>query len=403
VIQKKPLRIAFYSPDLPDSGSPNGIVTYVRIMRDAMRTIGHSVMVVTGSQIEHFDGEVAPLPLSNPLLMRARTVVESLRHQDGSDPWTRLRVFDAFVAARRAGVDIFEIEESYGWAGRLVGHGVPIVERLHGPHAFVREWLEAPPQRRRGDVREAAERSSFTRVQAVTAPTQLLLDALRDRLGVNPALAEAIPNPIAPAPADSLWTSHRADPDQILFVGRFDFLKGADVVLRAFARAFEQRPSLKLVMVGPDWGLANETGPPTHFDGFVAREIAPQVRPSIKFMGTQPPDRVADLRSSSAFTLVGSRFENFPYSISEAMAVGMPVLTTCTFGGGELVRDGHDGRVVPVGDAEEMANAMLEMSANTDRLAEMGRSARSRVEKWLSPERIATETAAHYDQAQLRL
>ena len=44
-------------------------------------------------------------------------------------------------AARQAGAQVFEIEESFGWAGRLTGQGVAIVERLHGPR--VAGWLAA--------------------------------------------------------------------------------------------------------------------------------------------------------------------------------------------------------------------------------------------------------------------
>ena len=390
------LRIGLYSPELPESGVSNGIITYTGIMRDALRSLGHEVMIVTAKQIEHFDGRVAELPKAGPLVGRVRSLLESFHGDDGLEPWLRVRILEAFAAARRAGVDVFEIEESFGWAGRLTGRGVPIVERLHGPHCLLRDMVESDEQRRRSDLRERAEFAAFSKVQAVTAPTQRMLDVLARDHGLDATITRAIPNPMPVGPAENAWSVERADPDQILAVGRFDLLKGADVALRAFALALEERPSLKLVMAGPDPGLANPNGPPTHFEHFVASGLSPEARAQVQFLGAQPPQRIAELRAESAFALVTSRFENFPYSIAEAMAVGMPVLSSDTFGGGEMIRSGMDGMLVPVDDVEGTAAAILQMLASKDRLGAMGQSARTRVAEWLAPDRIAAETVSIY-------
>jgi glycosyltransferase involved in cell wall biosynthesis len=296
-------------------------------------------------------------------------------------------------------VQVFEIEESFGWAGRLAGQGVAIVERLHGPHGFVRDQIESVDQKRRGDLREAAEVASFSQVQAVTAPTQRLLDAMVERYGIDPPIMRAIPNPMPVISVGPTWNVRDADPDQILFVGRFDLCKGADVAIRAFARALERRPSLTLLMAGPDRGLAQPDGSAVHFDEFVASEVSSEVRARIQFLESQPPARIAELRLQSCLALVASRFENFAYSIGEAMAVGMPVLATDTFGAREMIRDGIDGRIVPMGDSAAMAVAMLAMAGDPDGLANTGRLAYERVRDWLSPERIARETIGLYREA----
>ena len=79
---QKPLRIAFYSPELPESGFSNGIVTYTGIIRDALRGLGHSVMVVTHREVEHFDQSVRDLPSPNRVVDRLRSFVD--RNEDGS-------------------------------------------------------------------------------------------------------------------------------------------------------------------------------------------------------------------------------------------------------------------------------------------------------------------------------
>ena len=394
-----PLRIGFYSPALPDSGVSNGIVTYTRIMRDALRALGHSVVVVTTEAIEYADGRVAELHKPNRLAERIRILLESKR-QDGSHASVRLRVLNGFEAARRAGVQVFEIEESFGWAGRLTGKGVAIVERLHGPHVFVRDPVETVEQKRLGDQRQRAEQESFSIVQSITAPTQKLLEAMRDH-GINMAITRAIPNPM-PVGSHAAWSMDRADPDQILFVGRFDWCKGADVAIRAFAHAVRRRPSLMLVMVGPDNGVIGTDGSKVHFDEFVVREVPPEVRGRIRFLGEQAPASVAELRLRSGLALVTSRFETSSYALVEAMAEGMPVLASNCFGPAEIVADGISGRLVPVDDAMATAEAITEMTGSPELLAKLGQSARLRVAELMSPDRIAQATVDVYRDAILR-
>jgi glycosyltransferase involved in cell wall biosynthesis len=394
-----PLHIAFYSPALPESGLSNGIVTYSRIMREALRALGHSVIVVTAEHIQFADGRIAELPKPSRLSGRVRAWLESRRPEDGSHPWGRLHVINAFHAARQAGAQVFEMEESFGWAGRLTGNGVAIVERLHGPHVFGREEVESPTERRMGDLREAAERASFLRVEAITSPTEGLLRALIERYGLNLRTMRAVLNPMPVAPPAVAWNIENANPDQILCIGRFDLRKGADIVLQAFARASQLRPSMSLIMVGPDTGLAQANGSRIHFDDYVRSELCPEVRSRIRFLGSQLPGEIAELRRQSQVAVVGARFESFAYSIAEAMAAGMPVLTSDNFGGLELIRDGIDGRVVATGDIPATASALLQMVGHPERLSEMGRSAYARASEILAPERIARETVEVYRQA----
>jgi len=77
----------------------------------------------------------------------------------------------------------------------------------------------------------------------------------------------------------------------------------------------------------------------------------------------------------------------------------MPVLTSATCGGDELVRDGIEGRVVPIGDSAAMRDAMIQMMNDPHRLQVMGRSAVDRAATWLSPERVARETVSLYRKA----
>jgi glycosyltransferase involved in cell wall biosynthesis len=393
---EQPLHVAFFAPELPDSGLSNGIVTYVRIMRDTLRALGHAVTTVTLEQIEHANGAVTKLPKAGPLSTLAQALSTRKLPADGSHPSIRRRLLNAFLEAKRCGADIFEIEESFGWVTSLTGRGVAVVERLHGPHVFGREPIESQEQAVLSDLREAAELASFRKVQAVTSPSQRLLSAIEDRYQLELPIARTIANPMPLVEYSPRRRAEQAVPNQILCVGRFDLRKGADVVLRAFAAAHERSPELKLLMVGPDTGLRCTDGRLIHFDDFIATELAPEVRTEIRFLGTQPPGQIAALRAECGMAVVGSRFESFAYTIAEAMAAGMPVVSTDTFAAPELIRNGVDGRIVPIGDVSEMANAIVAMVRDPAKLVEMGRSAYARAADLLCPDKIARQTIAVY-------
>lgn len=380
-----PLHVGLFAPALPAKGLSNGIVTYVRILRDALRSLGHQVSVVDADQIELADGSIADLPRSSGINNRLQTYTEAWRGRDLSTAYVRLRILCGFEALKADGAQIVEIEESWGWAGRLPGRGLPVVMRLHGPHAFAREATQRSRVDRR---REAAEARAFSAVQAITSPSETVLRAMIEACGDRP-LTKVIYNPV-PVPS-AQWDRSQADPDRMIFVGRFDLLKGADVVVDAFAKAVEQRPTLKLRIVGPDRGL----GGTVHFDEFVAR-LTPAARSRIEFCGEQPPSRVAELRAESTLAIVGSRYETFPYTAFEAQAVGMPLLITDTLGPRGIVTDGLDGRLVPVADADAMAGAMIEMMADPSLLDRMGAAGRALVAKTMDPMHVARQTAHLY-------
>jgi glycosyltransferase involved in cell wall biosynthesis len=348
------LRIAFFCPELPQFGSSNGIITYCRIMRDALRGLGHEVMLVSKTHVEYCDHGVAELPPPKTwhrLLGR--------RYKNGFAD-----VANAFSMAKRCGAQIFEIEESFGWAGLL--HGIPIVGRLHGPNGFSSDYYNRE--------REAAEMASLNKLRAVTSPSAKLLEAIRNRYGVHLPRAVVIPNPM-PRAYDE-WDIDRANLDQILFVGRLDRTKGADIAVAAFAKARERRPSLKMIMVGP--------GDPI------------EVPEGVTLAGNLTPKRITELRLESGLALSCARSETFSYAVAEAMAVGMPVLSTNTFGPSEIIRDGVDGRLVPVENPEITTRVILEMLSDSAVLAQIGHAAAARVSEYMSPGRIASDAADLY-------
>jgi glycosyltransferase involved in cell wall biosynthesis len=95
------------------------------------------------------------------------------------------------------------------------------------------------------------------------------------------------------------------------------------------------------------------------------------------FLGYQK--EVGDWYALADAVVLTSVNEGTPVSIIEALAAGRPVVTTDVGGVGDVVRDGVDGYLVDVGDADAMASRLAEIAGDPELAARLGASGRSRV------------------------
>jgi len=89
-------------------------------------------------------------------------------------------------------------------------------------------------------------------------------------------------------------------------------------------------------------------------------------------------DEVAPCIASSAALVLPSLWEGFPNAVLEAMACARPVVATRLPGMEELVQDGRTGLLVPPGDADALAAALIRILADPGEAAAMGRRGRQR-------------------------
>jgi glycosyltransferase involved in cell wall biosynthesis len=163
-------------------------------------------------------------------------------------------------------------------------------------------------------------------------------------------------------------------------VGRLDYLKGVDVLLRAFAKVRRTHPTWSLLVIG-DGPLRGE---------MEALAIQLNVASSVCFRGALSPSGVAEeLRRASLFVLA-SRSEGFGTVVIEAMACGKPAVITETGAAHELITHPDRGRIVAIDDVEALASALNEMiGLGPERLQVMGASCRRWVEESFSWQQIA--------------
>ena len=145
------------------------------------------------------------------------------------------------------------------------------------------------------------------------------------------------------------------DKDYFLFVGTFEPRKGIDVLLDAFAIVTQEHPHVELWLAGQSgWGVEE-----------VERRLAQHVSSSrIRRLGFVADEALAPLLRAARATVYPSRGEGFGLPVLEALACGVPVVTTRDTVMQEVA--GSAATLTPAGSASELARAMLEILDRTD-------------------------------------
>ena len=162
-------------------------------------------------------------------------------------------------------------------------------------------------------------------------------------------------------------------------VGRLTEQKGFDLLIPAFARAAARHPGWTLDIWGA--GEARETLAAV----IDASRCGTRIR--MRGLSAQPGGWARD---AAAFVL-SSRWEGFPNVLGEAMACGLPsVAFDCAFGPAEMIRDGHDGLLVPAEDQAALERALDRIMGDATLRERLGSNARE-IGQRLAPPRVAAE------------
>lgn len=121
----------------------------------------------------------------------------------------------------------------------------------------------------------------------------------------------------------------------------------------------------------------------------------------VVFLG-EVHDIPALLQQADLGVLCPNRNEGLSNSVLEMMAASLPCVVTDCGGNSELVKDGVNGRVVPVGDSVALASAIRELLSLPNACETMGRVSRHIIEQNHLPEAVADQFAACYRRAARR-
>jgi glycosyltransferase involved in cell wall biosynthesis len=161
--------------------------------------------------------------------------------------------------------------------------------------------------------------------------------------------------------------------------------------IRAFARVLLERPQARLVIAG--------SGPDEAALKALAAELG--VVSAVQFAGRVERDEMAALLRSCAIALNPSRVDNMPNSVLEALASGVPVVSTAVGGVPYIVQDGQTALLVPPQEPAAMAAALLRLLGDAALAQQLAHNGLRDVQRY-TWERVAPLWAAVYEQALAR-
>jgi glycosyltransferase involved in cell wall biosynthesis len=195
--------------------------------------------------------------------------------------------------------------------------------------------------------------------------------------GVAPGRVSVLPNPAPVLPVlpaqDELRASFGITGPTLAFAGRLTAQKSLEIALAALAAV----DAVELVIAGE-----GDERPA------IERAIAELgLGERVRLLGAQPRERVVELFAAADASLLSSSWENFPHTVVEALAAGTPVIATATGGVAEVVCDGENGLLVPLGDSAALAAAIRRYFADGELRARLRDAAAASVAGY-APERI---------------
>ncbi len=281
-----------------------------------------------------------------------------------------------------------------GWAGAKIATatGVPQVVTFH---TLSRIKMQSRSGENEPPVRQETEEQIIAGADCLVAFSPHERDAMVRLYGADWNRVELIPcgvdlsrfRPVdrTAARRELGLNGHKV----MLYVGRIEPLKGADLLLHA-AASMESEEGVQVLVVGSD---AEGSGDLERLHQ-LSNDL--QLGDSVEFVGRVPQERLALYYSAADVCVVPSFYESFGLAALESMACGTPVVATRVGGLSTIVQHGRTGYLKSWRCPEAFAQSLEMIMANDDLRDSMGRAARNRAEA-LSWDQVAGRLLALYE------
>ncbi len=329
------------------------------------------------------------------------------------------RAIDEFAAAlQQAGITVdrvAEVDRRFDWKGMLdtwsrlrklkpdllhIHHVWPAADRYLSmlaraagvPHLVITEHITGESH---SGGQRALKRNELRRADAVTAVTGAIVETLVRDYGIERVRVRVVangadmPDDEGEAPVALRWRErYLSTPLKPLWViaGRLEEQKGHDVLFEALSRLVKQGLDFTLVVAGDG----------SRRSWLEQQALSLGLSPRVQFVGQL--EDVGSLLAASDAVLLPSRWEGLPLVLLEAMARARPIIATAVGGVGDVLTDGVHGTLVPAGDVEALAEALINLQRKSDRAWRMGQAAADRVRDHYTWHAVAEDFESVYDE-----
>lgn len=353
------MRLAIFTPST-NAYSETFIHAHIDLLE------GEKIVYSSGRVPRVLDGRplaIAPGAISKIGKKVLRKVGVNLWTEDEKNLLTSLKLTQPDVVLSEYGTTA---AESYKVLKQL---NIPLVVHFHGFDAS-----------EKGTIEKYAERykEMFQYASRVIGVSAVMCKKLQE-LGCPPS--KIVHTCCGPA-EDFFNVINAPKKGQFLAVGRFVEKKAMHLTILAFYKLWTQHPDAVLKVAGD--GHAK----------LICMDIVNGLGMghAVQFLGAQTHDQIVKLMSESICFVQHSRIaengdmEGTPVAVLEAQAAGLPVVATQHAGIPDVVLNGTTGILVPEGDVDQMAAAMLEMIENPNKAISFGNAGKERVRNNFSME-----------------
>lgn len=351
----------------------------VLLLKENLRRRGHDVMVVasnhnsppsSGAESVRRFSDVEFSEIDGPTVSLA---AKTIRHLWYAPAHAAIRTV---IANFKPDIVHFHVMGQLSPSAIFASGNVPAVVTVHGPEEYVKSMLEWSLPKHlfkknhiavthltlRGMgyyayfryVQRPVYMYGFRKhVKMLIAPSRYMAGVLKkENYGVA---VQHIYNGIDLPKRQPLRSTRR-----LLFVGRLEHVKGIDVLLQAMCIVSRRIPDVGLCIVG-DGAMRSE------LEAFVGRH---QLEKQVIFCGWLDAYAVSKQYAMATAVVIPSVWpENLPTVCLEALAIGRPVIGSNSGGIPELIQDGVTGRIVAVGNKDDLAKAILDILSRPDMAA----------------------------------
>ncbi len=361
------INVAILHPIDPAGHVPSGIDAFIRgILKFAPPDIRYALFGATSDPMARPPGKPAKVVLGERTIEYWPLVTMGARAERGFVPLT-IRYMYALLEARKRGLltdcnvlDFHRIEPSFLFSADPRPKNV----LLHQDMSVIRDansdilWRHAPW------LYEWLERRAFSRMRRIFAVRQSAVQRYRqlypefaDRFAFIPTWVDS--TVFVPSPSNSSRESTRAasrrqigispDAPLLVFVGRLDKQKDPLLLIESLKLCVAAVPDLQLAIVG-DGALRSPVQELVH---------AHQLTANVHFLGVRPPLEIAEILRAADLFVLCSAYEGMPIAMLEALATGLPVISTDVGEVRLVVRDGFNGQISAAREPQAFADAIL--------------------------------------------
>jgi glycosyltransferase involved in cell wall biosynthesis len=176
----------------------------------------------------------------------------------------------------------------------------------------------------------------------------------------------------------------------VIFAGLVSYLKGVDLLLRAWEKVTAEESLAWLILAGPLGDDPNYPGGKTALRAWIERT------PRVCALGYQA--NISDLLGSGDLFILPSRLEGVSNALLEAMASGLACIASRIKANQEVIQDGENGLLFEPENVEHLRSLILQLLRNPEKRSSLGDGARAAALKNYSLEEAAAEyTQLYYD------